>query len=68
MKQENKLIDIKDNFYGYTATWIDRNGNAAMVHGTFALGVPMSWSKNTHVTETGFQCGEYVNICGHWQV
>lgn len=62
-----RIEDIRDGIFGYTAT-LHEGTKQTPLTGTWALGVPLSWSRYTHTTPSGFRAGEYVNICGSWQI
>ena len=67
-KNGNTIENIHDEIDGYHGIWRKPNGETVPVKGTWALGPSLSWFYETRVTETGFQCGEYIMVCGHWQV
>jgi len=56
-----------DMYFQKTAVLVYPDGHTEKLYGIYALGVPISWWKATRVAENGFQCGDYVQVCGSWQ-
>lgn len=67
-KNGHEITDIHERIDGYHGTLRHPDGRTEPVRGTWALGVPLSWYNHTHTTDTGFQAGDYIVVCGHWQI
>ncbi len=64
----NIRIDYQDTIAGYRGTLTDEAGDETPVKGTWALGPALSFATHTHTTPNGFEAGDYVVVCGHWQI
>ena len=62
-----KIVRQNERFGEARAKLIYPDGKTEELRGTYALGVPISWWRPTYVADNGFQCGEYVEICGSRQ-